>query len=337
MNKSYKLLSAPMAGFTNYAFRELLRIFGGVDVIETEMVSARSFVELELRSSEFPSRLWGVCGESLVTVQIWDNSPDTLSEFASRLACDFGVCGIDLNFGCPADRIAGKSASGSYLLRYPDRIGDIVKKVVVAAGKIPVTAKIRLGCTNDSINAVDVAQAIESAGASGVIVHGRTASAMYSGRADWDAIAAIKPKLKKIPLYGNGDIKTVEDAVERLENYPVDGIMIGRAAIAKPWIFKQIRAKIENRPIPPEPSFEELKNLIRLHYDLLRQQLNETHAIIQLRKHVCHYATGQKYSRQFRNSICSTNNENNFFNLINQYFSNKTNNINNPVINGNVR
>ncbi|MDR2346877.1 MAG: tRNA-dihydrouridine synthase [Planctomycetaceae bacterium] len=323
-----KILSAPMAGFTNYAYRELVRFFGGADIIETEMASARSFVELELRSREYPLRLWGVCGESDVVVQIWDNSPDTLSEFAIRLVNDFGVSGIDLNFGCPAKQIAGRSESGSYLLRFPDRIGDIVKSVVLVSGDIPVTAKIRLGCTADSINAIDVAQAIESAGASGITVHGRTAADMYRGNADWDAIAAIKPKLCRMPLYGNGDIKTVEDAISRLRNYPVDGIMIGRAAISKPWIFSQISAAIRNREIPPEPTDIELNRVIRLHYELLTKQLLPQSAVVQLRKHIFYYVAGKALSRQFRNIICQVNDPINFFNLIDNFLGKPENSDN---------
>ncbi|MDR1485390.1 MAG: tRNA-dihydrouridine synthase [Planctomycetaceae bacterium] len=315
-----KILSAPMAGFTNYAFRELVRNFGGVDIIETEMVSARSFVELELRSCEFPLRLWGVRGEPKTAVQIWDNSPDMLAEFARRLVNDFCVCGIDLNFGCPARQIAGKSESGSYLLRFPDRIGDIVSRVVAAAGKIQVTAKIRLGCTADSINAIDVAQAIESAGASGVIVHGRTAAEMYRGSANWEAIAAIKNKLRTMMLYGNGDIKTVEDALSKLRNYPVDGIMIGRAALAKPWIFRQIADAIANRDIMPEPTDSQLNRMIKLQYELLTKQLTPQSAITQLRKHVCYYAAGKTASRQFRNAICQTKNTTDFFKLIDEFW-----------------
>ncbi|MDR2644307.1 MAG: tRNA-dihydrouridine synthase [Planctomycetaceae bacterium] len=317
-----KILSAPMAGFTNYAYRELVRIFGGADVIETEMVSARSFVELELRSREFPLRLWGVRGEPNAVVQIWDNSPDTLSEFARRLVNDFCVCGIDLNFGCPARQIAGKSESGSYLLRFPDRIGDIVSRVVAASDKVSVTAKIRLGCTSDSINAIDVAQAIEAAGASAVIVHGRTAADMYRGDADWDAIAVIKTKLRKMQLYGNGDIKTVEDALSKLRNYSVDGIMIGRAALAKPWIFGQVAAAVANREIPRDPTDSEMNRIIRLHYELLTKQLTPQAAISQLRKHVFYYAVGKPASRQFRNAICQTNNPTDFFNLIDIFWKN---------------
>lgn len=309
-----------MAGYTNYAHRELLRMLGGVDLIATEMVSARSFIELETRGFAQPTRLWGVREEpGPLCVQIWDNIPETLAEFARRLAFDFKVAAIDLNFGCPAKQIAGRSASGSYLLQFPEKIGDIVQKVVQAAAPVPVTAKIRLGRTRDTINAVDVAQAVEAAGAAALTVHGRTASEMYSGKANWTEIAAIKPKLKRIPLIGNGDIRTVDDALLRLRNAPVDGIMIGRGGIDRPWLFRQIAQALKGEAVDPEPSSSALRDLIRRHYALLKRQFDDNIVMILMRKHVCHYAAGRPGSRQFRNAISTAKDEAAFFQLIDAF------------------
>ncbi|MDR1964881.1 MAG: tRNA-dihydrouridine synthase [Planctomycetaceae bacterium] len=315
------IYSAPMAGYTNYAHRELLRMFGGIDLIATEMVSARSFVELETRGLELPSRLWGVRDEPRpLSVQIWDNNSDTLSELAQRLAFEFKVSVIDLNFGCPAKQIAGRSASGSFLLQFPNRIGDIVRKVVDAAKPVPVTAKIRLGRTRDTINAIDVAQSIEAAGAAGLTVHGRTASEMYRGKADWEEIAAIKPKLKSIPLIGNGDIRTINDALFRIRHYPVDGIMIGRGGIDRPWLFRQIAQALRGEPVDPEPTALELRNLIVKHFNLLKRQFDDHAALILIQKTVCHYAVNQPVARNFRNEICSVKNIETFFHLIDDFF-----------------
>lgn len=295
-------------------------MLGGVDLIATEMVSARSFIELETRGLEHPTRLWGVREEQgPLCVQIWDNTPETLAEFARRLAFDFKVAAIDLNFGCPAKQIAGRSASGSYLLQFPEKIGDIVQKVVQAAAPIPVTAKIRLGRTRDTINAIDVAQAVESAGAVALTVHGRTALEMYGGQANWEEIAAIKPKLKRISLIGNGDIRTVEDALNRLKNYPVDGIMIGRGGIDRPWLFRQISQALQGKSIDPEPSSSDLKKLIRQHYALLKQQFDKKIILILMRKHVCHYATGRPGARQFRHEIGTAKDEMTFFRLVDSF------------------
>ncbi len=316
-----RLYSAPMAGYTNFAHRELLRMLGGVDLIATEMVSARSFVELDSRGLDHPTRLWGVKDEPRpLCVQIWDNDPDSLAEFAHRLACDFKVSVIDLNFGCPAKQIAGRSASGSFLLQFPERIGEIVQKTVLAAAPVPVTAKIRLGRTRDSINAVDVAQAVEDAGAAGLTVHGRTAADMYSGKADWEEIARIKPHLKVIPLIGNGDIRSAEDALFRLRNFPVDGIMIGRGGIDRPWLFRQIRQALDGEPVDPEPTTRELRALISRHYEMMKRRFDDHITMILLRKTVCHYAVGRPGARKFRNDICTAPNESAFFQLLDDFF-----------------
>ena len=151
------VLQAPMAGFTNYAYREMIRRLGGVGLPATEMFSARGFLGVDARGGEPIERLWGVLDEPRpLAVQIWDNHPDTLSAVGSRLAHEYRVSVVDINFGCPVRDVSEKAQSGSYLLRYPDRIGRIVASVAMACAPVPVTAKIRLGATRDTINAIDV-------------------------------------------------------------------------------------------------------------------------------------------------------------------------------------
>ena len=301
-------------------------MFGGVDLIFTEMVSARSFAELAIRGMEPPSRLWGIREEARpLSVQIWDNDPETLVHFARQLAFDFNVSNIDLNFGCPAKQIAGKSASGSYLLQFPERIGDIVQKVVAAAKApngttLPVTAKIRLGRTRDTINAIDVAQAVESAGGAGLTIHGRTAADMYRGEANWEEIAKVKPKLRSIPLIGNGDIRTVEDALFRIRNSPVDGIMIGRGGIAKPWLFRQIAQTLRGEPADAEPTGEQISEMIHRHFTVLQRQFNEHAALILIGKTVCHYATSKAGARKFRNDVYTARDAATFFRIVWDFF-----------------
>ncbi|MCL2349698.1 MAG: tRNA dihydrouridine synthase DusB [Planctomycetaceae bacterium] len=315
------LLSAPMAGFTNLAYREILRQFGGVGLIATEMVSARSFVHKESKREDAPSRLWGIPNESRpLSVQIWDNQPETLAYFAEKLTRDFRPSVIDLNFGCPAPAIAKKSESGSYLLQTPEKIGEIIERVVLAAKPIPVTAKIRLGWTRDRVNAKDVAQAVESAGGAALTVHGRTAQEMYRGSADWDAIAAIKPHLKRIPLIGNGDIKTVEQAVEYFRRYPIDGIMIGRAGLEKPWLFRQIAQRLSNGEPFPEPTLAEQRDLLLKHFDLLTGHVGLARSVILMRKYAPCYAKGKPGARQFRAKICSVATEEEFRRAVNELF-----------------
>ncbi|MFZ5829606.1 MAG: tRNA dihydrouridine synthase, partial [Planctomycetota bacterium] len=215
------VLMAPMAGFTTFAFRHVLRTLGGCGLPTTEMFSARGLRHIEARGGSLPDRLWGVADEPRpLVVQIWDNDPATMASVGRRLATELGVSVVDLNFGCPVPDVALKAESGSYLLRSPERVGQIVSQVAAACAPTPVTAKIRLGVSRSAVNAAEVAQAVEEGGGAAVTIHGRTAADMYRGRADWDAIARVKDYLRRIPLIGNGDLTTAEAAVSALARYP---------------------------------------------------------------------------------------------------------------------
>jgi tRNA-dihydrouridine synthase B len=302
------VLQAPMAGFTNYAYRQMIRRFGGVGLPATEMISARGFLHIDARRGEFPSRLWGVAEEPRpLAVQIWDNDPEKLAAVGRRLVDDFGVSVVDINFGCPVRDVAQKAESGAYLLRYPDRVGEIVARVAAACGPVPVTAKIRLGATRDTINAIDVAQAIEAAGGAAVTVHGRTAEDMYRGTANWDEIARIKPHLKRIPLIGNGDLKTAEAVVEVFTRYAIDGVMIGRASLSRPWLFAQAAAALRGESIPPEPTPAEQKQVLLDHFRLVVERFGAERATVLMRCYACHYGQGHKGARAFRREIARVN------------------------------
>ena len=225
------ILQAPMAGFTNYAFRHIVREFGGAGLLATEMVSARGFDWLDREAATHPDRLWGVKDEPRpLAVQMWDNDPEVLARVGQRLAREYQVSVVDINFGCPVKQVTQKAHSGSYLLRDPDRMGRIIERVVAACAPTPVTAKTRLGCSRDKINIRDVAQIVEQAGAAALTVHGRTAADMFRGSADWDLINTIKPVLKRIPLIGNGDLDSPERVVDVFRRYDIDGVMIARAS-----------------------------------------------------------------------------------------------------------
>ena len=206
------------------------------------MIHAGGFLWIEQEQDDLPDRLWGVKEEPRpLAVQIWDNDPATLAEVGAKLAHEFHVSVVDINFGCPVKQVTEKAHSGSYLLRFPDRVGAIVERVVRACTPTPVTAKIRLGCTRNAINATEVAQVVEQAGASALTVHGRTAADFFTGSADWERISAIKPHLRRIPLIGNGDLDSVEAVLTAFSRYAVDGVMIARAALNRPWLFRQVQ------------------------------------------------------------------------------------------------
>jgi tRNA-dihydrouridine synthase B len=297
------VLQAPMAGFTNYAFRQIVREFGGAGLQATEMVHAKGFLWLE-KEDELPDRLWGVMDEPRpLAVQIWDNDPATLAEVGARLAHEFRVSVVDINFGCPVKQVTEKAHSGSYLLRQPDRVGAIVERVVQACAPTPVTAKIRLGCTRNSINAVEIARVVEQAGAAALSVHGRTAQDYFSGSADWQRISEIKLHLKHIPLIGNGDLDCVEAVLATFARYAVDGVMIARAALSRPWLFRQVQAALAGDPIPPDPSLDEQRALLLHHYRLVCRRFGAQKGTILMRKYACCYAQGRPGARDFRSQV----------------------------------
>jgi len=315
------VLQAPMAGFSSYAFREIVRRLGGVGLAATEMVSARGFLEIEARGRNIPERLWGVKHEPRpLAVQIWDNDAIALAAAAVRLRDHYGVSVVDINFGCPVRVVAGKARSGSYLLRDPDQVGRIVARVVEACRPTPVTAKIRLGVTRQNINAVDVCRAIEAAGAAAVTVHGRTAADGFGGHADWERIAEIKPHLKRIPLIGNGDLTTPQAVQEAFRRYGVDGVMIGRAALSRPWLFGQVQAALAGRPIPADPPLSCQRQLLLDHYWLLVEQFGATKATMLVRKVACRYAQGKRGGRTFRSNVTKVATPQELTAVVEEYF-----------------
>ena len=315
------LLQAPMAGFTNYAFRQIVREFGGAGLLATEMVNARGFAWLDEHEAEHPDRLWGVKEEPRpLAVQIWDNDPPTLAKVAARLVDQYEVSVVDINFGCPVRQVTEKAHSGSYLLKHPDRMGTIIEAVVGACCSTPVTAKIRLGCTRDQINAIDVAQVVEGAGAAALTVHGRTAADMFKGRADWDRIAAIKPHLQRIPLIGNGDLDTPPKVVDAFRYYGVDGIMIARASLSKPWLFQQAACALRGEEIPPDPTLDEERNLLLHHYRLVCARFGTEQGTMLMRKFACCYAQGRRGAREFRKQVARVSTVADFQHVVEHFF-----------------
>jgi tRNA-dihydrouridine synthase B len=298
------ILQAPMAGFTNYAFRQIVREFGGAGLLATEMVCAKGFVWLDEHEAEHPDRLWGVVDEPRpLAVQMWDNDPATLAKVGSRLAREYKVSVVDINFGCPVRDVAQRAHSGSYLLKQPERMGAIIEQVVAACAPTPVTAKIRLGCTRDQINAIDIAQVVEGAGAAALTVHGRTAADMFRGSADWDRIAAIKPYLARIPLIGNGDLDSATKVVDAFRRYDVDGVMIARASLSKPWLFRQAAAALRGELVPADPTLAEERALLLHHFDLICRRFGEEKGCVLMRKYACCYAQGRHGAREFRSRV----------------------------------
>jgi len=315
------ILQAPMAGYTNYAYRQVVREFGGAGLLATEMIAARSAIWLETNRGEHPDRLWGVRDEPRpLAVQMWDNDPDNLAAVGRRLAQDFRVSVVDLNFGCPVRQVTEKAHSGSWLLRDPDRVGTIVRRVVEACDGVPVTAKIRLGCSDSCRTALEVAQRIEEAGASCLTVHGRVAAQFFTGEADWEAIAAVKRSVSRMPVVGNGDIDSPETAVRRLRETGVDGVMIAREALARPWIFAQAAALLRGTEPPPDPTLAEQREIVLHHFDLVCRRFGVEQGTLLMRKFACSYAQGLPGARDFRGKVSRVTNREEFLRVMETCF-----------------
>ncbi|QEG43059.1 tRNA dihydrouridine synthase DusB [Roseimaritima ulvae] len=315
------ILQAPMAGFTNAAFRQIVREFGGSGLQATEMVNARGFVWLDEHEAEHPDRLWGVAEEPRpLAVQIWDNQPETMAKVGRRLVEDYRVSVVDINFGCPVRQVTEKAHSGSYLLREPNRMYQIIEQLVAACAPTPVTAKIRLGCTRDKINCNEVARVVEDAGAAALTVHGRTAQDFFKGSADWERISEIKSHLRDIPLIGNGDLDSAEKVVEAFRRYDVDGVMIARACLGRPWLFAQAAAALRGEAVPSDPTLTEQRDCMLHHFRLVVDRFGEDKGTLLMRKYACCYAHGKRGARHFRTHVAKVSTAAEFYAVVEEYF-----------------
>ena len=315
------IFQAPMAGYTNFAFRQIVREYGGAGLQATEMVNARGFVWLDEHDCEHPDRLWGVKEEARpLAVQIWDNDPEIMAKVGIRLAQEYGVSVVDINFGCPVKQVTEKAHSGSYLLRDPERMYAIISRLVEVCYPTPVTAKIRLGCTRKTMNHIQIAQMVERAGASALTVHGRTAEDFFKGSADWNRISEIKAHLGKMPLIGNGDLQTPEQVVYAFKHYQVDGVMIARAALGRPWLFAQAAAALAGKPIPPDPTLDEQRACMLRHYDLVVDRFGPQKGTMLMRKFACCYAQSKHGARHFRTNVVRVETQSQFYEVVEKYF-----------------
>jgi tRNA-dihydrouridine synthase len=315
------LIQAPLLDYTNHFYRTLLRSFGGVGLTTTELVHARGLIERWERTGEVPLQLWGL-GRELgpLAIQLWDRDPSWLSR-AVRLILDrFRPAVIDLNFGCPSYQVSHCSEGGAGLLKHPERIGELVAAAVEAASGVPVTAKIRLGWDPSANVAGRVAEIVEAAGAAGLTVHGRFATQKMAGKADWHAIAAVRGHLQAIPLIGNGDITTAEAAVEAFCRWKVDGVMIGRAAVSRPWIFREIAALLAGRPVPPPPSPEEEREILLTQVDRLAADLSPQTALVLAQKYACRLGVGRAGASRYRLAVSQARSLEELRRAIREYF-----------------
>ena len=288
---------APMAGVTDWAFRTVCAELGA-NITVTEMVSSRALVYKDKKSAALLRKNAG----SLCGAQIFGNNPEIMAEGA-RLALEISGCDfLDINMGCPMPKIAG-SGDGCGLMRTPELAGDIVKAVVRAVD-VPVTVKCRLGWDKGSINILDFARRMEDNGAAMLSVHGRTRSMLYSGVADWDAIAKVKQQLS-VPVIANGDIVDGQSSVKCLKWTKADGVMLGRATFGNPWVFADTVAALSgNTEYERPPLAKRIDTAVR-QFELALEDKGEHIACLEARKHFAWYLRGVAYANYYKEQICS--------------------------------
>jgi len=309
------VLAAPIAGFTDSVFRDLVRHFGGCGMIFTEMVSAGGWIDGKMP----PHRLRGVETEARpLGVQLWDREERMIEEAARRLV-DLGVSVIDLNFGCPKKRIMGKHASGAALLRDPATVGRLVAAAVRGAESVPVTAKIRLGPSLRARTAPEVARSVEDNGAAALTVHGRTADQNYGVPCHRVMIAEVVRSVS-IPVIANGDVTDAASAVRTLTETGAAGVMVARAALNRPWVFREISAALKGEPIPAPPSHAEQKALLLRHHAAMVELEGDPLGTICMRKFACRYLSGMVGVRPFRDAISRAADSADFRDIVERLF-----------------
>lgn len=297
---------APMAGITDLSYRRICRKWGA-DMTYSEMISAKGLYYKDRKTHELMS-----VDAHPSAVQIFGSDPDIMAQIIPQVVesgCDI----IDINMGCPAPKIAG-NGDGSALMKNPKLIGKIMR-AVSDASPIPVTAKIRKGWNSDSVNALECAKILEANGAAAIAVHGRTREQFYSGEADWDIIAQIKNNLK-IPVIGNGDIGSAEDAENMFKYTGCDAVMVARAAEGNPFIFRQIHELLENGKITYFPSPAEKLRQCLEHIKMLTAEKGESRGIKEARKHVAWYIKGLPGASNLKSDVFKINDYDSMKNLL---------------------
>ncbi len=293
------LVLAPMAGVTNAAFRLLCKRLGGCGLVCTEMFSAYA---IKYRDPKTNKMIDWTDEERPVSVQVFGGDPETVA-IGLKAMRDAGADIVDVNFGCPVPKVA-KSGSGAVLLKDL----DLAREILIAARQavdIPLTLKTRVGWGINDVVVLELAKTAEICGIDAIVVHGRTAAQGYSGNADWDIIARVKESVR-IPVIGNGDVRTPDDAVRMFMHTGCDGVMIARGSLGRPWIFKRISDYIKTGVFSDEPNVRERIEIAKEHALLLSKLIGDDKAAREMRGHLVWYIKGMPGAPKLRARIMNT-------------------------------
>ncbi len=314
-----KIVLAPMAGISNSSYRKIIKSMG-CGLIFAEMVSDKA---ITFGNEKTLSLLKMDESERPIAQQIFGSDVESFVTAAKKIEELMHPDIIDINMGCPVPKIALRSQAGSALLKDPDKIGKIVSSVVKAVN-VPVTVKIRSGWDEKNINCVEVAKIIEKSGASAITIHPRTRKQGYSGLSDWSLIKKVKENVS-IPVIGNGDVTTPELAKKMLDETGCDAVMIGRGVLGNPWLIRECIEYLGTGKYNKNITLEEKINMLKKHYELLKEDKEEHVALLEIRSHAIWYLKGLKGNATVRNKLCKANSTEELFDILEEYKTNYEN------------